>query len=101
MILIPFENHEFFDDYIYINYIIDFLKQFSKNEQITSQYLLGQIYEEGNYIARDINKAIYYYTLAANQNSEKAHTRLGFIYYNGKYIQTNLKKSNLSFYICC
>ena len=45
------------------------------------------------YIKWDINKAIHYFTLAANQNNPEAQFNLGFIYYEGKYIKRDINKS--------
>ena len=47
----------------------------------------------GKYITRDINKAIYYYSLAANHGYPDAQYNLGLIYYLGKYsIKRDIKK---------
>ena len=37
-----------------------------------AQFVLGTIYHEGQYVTRDINKAIHYYSLASNQNHAEA-----------------------------
>ena len=58
-----------------------------------AQFLLGDIYYEGEYITRDINKSIHYLTLAANQNNSYAQFLLGFIYYEGEYIARDIIKS--------
>ena len=42
---------------------------------------------------RDINKAIYYFSLASNQNHSDAQFALGIIYYNGVYVPRDIKKS--------
>ena len=57
-----------------------------------AQNNLGVIYYEGQYISRDINKAIHYFTLAANQNHPEAQYILGIVYFKGQYIQRNIKK---------
>ena len=57
------------------------------------KFSLGCIYDEGKYVTRSINKAIYYYTLAANQNFPEAQFVLGCIYDEGKYVATNIDKS--------
>ena len=58
-----------------------------------AQYNLGVIYYEGQYISRDINKAIHYLTLAADQNHPQAQYNLGFIYYKGQYISRDINKA--------
>ena len=56
-------------------------------------FILGLIYENGKYIERDINKAIHYYTLAANQNNSSAQFSLGLIYYLNQYVKQDINKS--------
>ena len=47
----------------------------------------------GKYISRDINKAIYYFTLSSNHNNSYAQFYLGEIYYKGKYISRDINKA--------
>ncbi|KAK8894353.1 hypothetical protein M9Y10_022788 [Tritrichomonas musculus] len=78
-----------------------------------TQFNLGFIYQEGRYVVRDINKAmhyyslaadqnyqkaqcvlaIHYYTLAANQNFPKAQFELGLLYYTGEKKKQDIKKA--------
>lgn len=51
------------------------------------------IYYFGKYIEQDINKSIYYLTLAANQNFFDAQLKLGTIYYEGKYVKQDINIS--------
>ena len=58
-------------------------KYFNKKPEINflqtiTQYELGLIYYEGELVARDINKSIYYYTLSSNQNDQ--YSRETWIY---------------------
>jgi tetratricopeptide (TPR) repeat protein len=46
-----------------------------------SMFLLGEAYENGIFIQKDITKAIYYYK---KSNNKDALTRIGFIYYKNK-----------------
>ena len=57
-----------------------------------AQSNLGFIYYEGKYVAQDINKAIYYYTLAANQKDSTAQLNLGIIYYKNMPVQQFVNK---------
>ncbi|KAK8895708.1 hypothetical protein M9Y10_013592 [Tritrichomonas musculus] len=41
----------------------------------------------------DINKALYYFSLVANQNYPQAQYNLGIIYYSGQYIPRDINKS--------
>ncbi|KAK8883527.1 hypothetical protein M9Y10_042619 [Tritrichomonas musculus] len=47
----------------------------------------------GKSIIRDIDRSIYYYCMAANQNSLEAQTRLGDIYYDGEYVPKDINKA--------
>ena len=58
-----------------------------------AQFYLGEIHYRGEYITRDINKSIHYFTLASNQNIPKAQFTLGLIYYLGEYITRDINKS--------
>ena len=41
----------------------------------------------------DIIKSIFYYSLAAKQNSVKALNQLGHFYYDGKFLKRDINKS--------
>lgn len=45
------------------------------------------------YVSRDIDKAIYYYSGAAIQNNSDAQFALGFIYGEGQYISRDIDKA--------
>ena len=51
-------------------------------------YLCGKYYQ----IKGDIDKAIQYYSQAADKNNTKAQTQLGYIYIEGKGISKNIAK---------
>ena len=44
-----------------------------------AQFILGFVYHEGRYITRNIDKAIHYYSLAANQKFPKSQINLSFL----------------------
>ena len=50
------------------------------------QFNFHYIYYEDIYIIRDINKSIYYFSQAVNQNHSEAQFFLGRIYYERTYI---------------
>ena len=56
--------------------------------------ILGNIYTDGEYITRDINKAIHYFSHAADQNHLNAQFILGIIYYTGEYIKRDINKAH-------
>ena len=61
-----------------------------------AQYELGRIYYENIHVPRDINKSIFYLTLAAeneNNNISKIHFYLGVVYYCNQYIPKDIKKA--------
>ncbi|KAK8892400.1 hypothetical protein M9Y10_029626 [Tritrichomonas musculus] len=55
-------------------------------------FFLGNIYNEGIYIPRNIQKTIHYFTLASNQNHREAQYALAFIYHEGTDIPRDIKK---------
>ena len=47
-------------------------------------YQIGWLYENGNGVSHDINKAIEYFMKAANKNYSPASYHLGYLYEYGK-----------------
>ena len=80
---------EHYNNFDQINKIIS-LMHLNQNHA-NAKFNLGVIYYEGKYVTRDINKAIYYYSLSSNQNIAEAQFYLGFIYYFEQYYQ-DIKK---------
>ena len=74
-----------------ISKFISYLSKLSENPK--SQFYLGIIYIEKVFGILEINKSIYYLTLAANQNHPDAQNILGIIYCSGKYITRDINKS--------
>ena len=56
-------------------------------------YNLGYIYLNGKYIKQDFNKAIHYFTLAADQNDPDAQLLLGACYLYGNNIHVDINKA--------
>lgn len=50
-------------------------------------------YHKGENVAPDINKAIHYLKLAADQDNDYAQLFLGMIYFDGMYIKKDLDKA--------
>ena len=55
--------------------------------------ILGNIYIEGKYVVRDVDKGIHYLTLAATQNQIDAQYVLGSIYFEWIFVQRNINKA--------
>src|SRR5689334_7955004 len=68
-------------------------KEYSVKGNATAQYNLGFYYEYGKGVAKDLEKAVEFYTLAANQANAAAQYRLGICYQNGKGVVQDLKKA--------
>jgi len=74
------------------------LKKFSnaaKNDTVVAQYFLGEMYIDGSGVERNVEKAMFWYELAAKQGYAKAQYRLGFIFrsydeYGGKSKENKL-----------
>ena len=55
------------------------------------QYQLAQIYEKGQDVPRDLDKAIHYYQLSAKQNYLPSAMELGRLFANEKSVQDEKK----------
>ena len=60
---------------------------------VTAQYNLGVCYHNGNGVAKDYAKAVYWYSKAANQGHASAQCNLGFCYKNGEGVTKNYAKA--------
>lgn len=58
-----------------------------------AQMKLGIIYLEGRGVTADIDKALFYYRLAAEREIAFAHLKLAKIYLNGKYAEPDAEKA--------
>ena len=63
-----------------------------------AQKNLGIFYAKGEFIERNINKAIHYYILAANQNNAIAQSILGNVYLRGEFVERDINKA-IHYYI--
>ncbi|KAK8834233.1 hypothetical protein M9Y10_032344, partial [Tritrichomonas musculus] len=59
----------------------------------SAQINLGYIYYEGKIVPKDINKSLYYLSLAAGQKDACAQYDLASIYFKGKDVQRDINKS--------
>lgn len=62
-------------------------------DQFNSLFALGDIYDQGKYVKRDINKAIHYYLRAAKHNNNDALYNLGNIYYYDDIVERDIDKA--------
>ena len=70
------------------------LKEKAEKGDIESQSLLGALYEVGGEeIKQDYQKAIYWYTKAAEQGNEIAQNRLGHMYELGTGVEQDYQKA--------
>ena len=60
---------------------IEKLTEYADQGNDLAQYTLGSLYEKGEVIEEDIEKAIEYYKKSAEQNNDLAQLALGKIYY--------------------
>ena len=65
----------------------------SAREGMVAKYNIGLMYEVGKGIEKDINKAIYFYTLSANDGYSFAQNKTGAAYFKGIGVKKNLKKA--------
>lgn len=58
-----------------------------------AQYLLGSIYETGQFVDRDIKKAVMWYEKAANNGITNAQFRMGEFYEKGLGVEQDIEKA--------
>ena len=64
-----------------------------KKNDTYSSWLLGVMYENGEGVDKDLNKAFGYFKLAANHGYDDAQNAVGFAYENGDGVKKDLKKA--------
>ena len=64
-----------------------------KMDDIYCLLTIGSIYEKGDFVSRDISKAIYYYELSADKGYIYAFPEIGRIYKDGKLVPRDLYKA--------
>lgn len=60
---------------------------------VTAQFYLGLLFHQGKRVERDIQRAIFFYTMAANAGNNKAQYNLGLIYMNGDGVEEDIAKA--------
>lgn len=79
--VIPNLSNESSELFFYYHNI--YYREYETHDRNT-QLELGNFYLEGEYVERDINKAIHYYKLASDQNEPRSQAKLGYIYLEEK-----------------
>lgn len=67
------------------------LEQQARKGRAEFQFILGSLYEEGIKNYKNLDKAVFYYTLAAGQGHPEAQYKLGCIYFNRKNGKYNIE----------
>lgn len=75
-------------EFINVDESVKWLSKASKKGNSEASNKLGKMYRKGRHVKKDINKAIEFYTDAADRNDQKAIYRLALIYYEGKATTT-------------
>ena len=68
------------------------LTEYADQGNDLAQYTLGSLYEKGEVIEEDIEKAIEYYKKSAEQNNDLAQLALGKIYYYNYWKYDNIEQ---------
>ena len=63
----------------------------ARKELVNSYYDLGSCYEDGRWVEKDIDKAIMWYSKAADSGHVDAEYRLGMLYWDDYYSDWNVK----------
>ena len=70
------------------------LKEDAEKGKAQAQFYFGQLYEEGNIVKMDEQKALIWYQKAAEQNNGDAQHALGEAYFYGKFgLKQDLQKA--------
>ena len=80
------------------NKMIGLLKLGLKYKDAYAQIVVGKMHYHGTILPHDMNKCVYYFDLAANQDEEKtvavlAQITLGSLFYAGRYVKPDYPKS--------
>lgn len=67
-------------------------QQKANNNDPTAQYYLGQMYRQGNGVAKNMANAVHWYHQAAEQGNVLAQYNLGWMYDVGDEIEPNVEK---------
>ncbi|WP_278492526.1 tetratricopeptide repeat protein [Acinetobacter gyllenbergii] len=69
------------------------LKKVASNDYAPAINLIGVMYNNGEYVAKDLNKALSYYSKAASLGNPDAQFNLGQMYFYGEGVKQNYKTS--------
>ncbi len=83
--------------YAYLEKSLDYLYKSAVNDNVTSQFALGNIYEDGEYVDQDHEMAIYWYERAAKLGYQFAQYALAYMYYEGIGTKQNYRKAKKYF----
>ena len=75
------------------NKTYDYFIKLSAKENTIGDWGLGEMYYSGQYVNKDIHKAILYYEKAANDGDYLSQQRLAEIYYDGESITQDFNKA--------
>ena len=65
----------------------------SRRGDVSAQTSLAFLYKNGQGIARDLDKAVTWFTQAAEKGDATAQNMLGLFYYSGQGVQQNFTKA--------
>ena len=79
------------------NLLLRYIQFGVENDLVDSMFQYGYIYEKGIAVKKDIEKAFYYYKMAADNKCLKAIVRLGDWYKNGDFLVADIDMA-ISYY---
>ncbi|MGD8559219.1 MAG: tetratricopeptide repeat protein [Gammaproteobacteria bacterium] len=91
-VMLPIASFAYKDDYVWQE---KFKQQLplAESGNAEAQYDLGTMYERGNGVAKDMQKAFDWYLKAAKQGSDKGAYKVGLSYLHGKGVKEDHKKA--------
>lgn len=92
ILILPTAGFAYQDDYVWQE---KFKQAMPKAEagDAEAQYDVASMYEKGNGVAKDADKAFQWYLKAAKQDHDKGAYKVGFSYLRGKGVEANYEKA--------
>ena len=93
LFVIPFSTLAYKDDYVWQEKFKSQLPA-AKSGDAKAQYDVAAMYEKGNGVARNEEKAFEWYLKSAEQGNDKAAYKVGFMYLRGKGVKSNYNQAH-------
>ena len=73
--------------------ILPKVQKLADDNSAKAQYMLGDLYYDGEFVKQDYEKAFHYFSLSANQGDSEAQYMLGELYYVGEFVKQDYERA--------